>query len=363
MENKDEWVVVEDNSVGISDTEKILATEPEKTNEPYEANSDFVVVEDNSVTAPTIHKTDKPLIDGLPSSMDEWGNALDAIGYAYNNPVAKNVPDILKPTVSVGEGVRDVVLGTGAGINDTIADIIDFFDGDTNAVAEWLRQGAKELRNKQALKGGASSAVGEELGSMAVTTPIAGKATDLLFGAGSIAKQAINKGLTNKGIRANEIINKSSALEKQRMAQATDKYRNAKSKIDKLKVLNDIVRKDGKTIRTEVGEPSMPITMDAVVESLPNKIGKLVKDNYEKIIQVLPNNFGGTKASANRYLKAVEDVKNMLNVTDTEAQLIVERLANDTNMLQTATNALFKPASKTGSAIGALIGAGNEPNK
>jgi hypothetical protein len=92
---------------------------------------------------------------------------------------------MLKPTISVGEGLTDVVLGAGAGVNETLADIINLFDGDGNAVADWLKQGAESLRTKQ-FSDGAASAVGEELGSMATTAPIgsavgnvAGKAYDI----------------------------------------------------------------------------------------------------------------------------------------------------------------------------------------
>ena len=136
-------------------------------------------------------------IPGLPKNAQEWKEAGEGAAIAYNTPVTQDVPQVLKPTVSVGEGIVDTTLGVGAGINETFADIIDFFDGDGNAVADWLRQGAKDLKSKQFKSNGAGSAVGEELGNMAVTSAAGSAAGKVVGEAVSAGTKLAGKALPN----------------------------------------------------------------------------------------------------------------------------------------------------------------------
>ncbi len=140
---------------------------------------------------------------GLPKSTDEWVDAGKGAAVAYNQkPVTENVPAVLKNTANVSEGLIDSTLGVGAGINETFADIINFFDGDGNAVADWLRQGADDLRSKQFKQDGVMSAVGEKAGELAAGSAAGGAVGKLFGNAVKAADKVIPKPFREKSVRA-----------------------------------------------------------------------------------------------------------------------------------------------------------------
>ncbi len=133
---------------------------------------------------------------GMPTSLDAYKDVASGISNAY-----KGEGGLMGPTKSVIQGAGDMALGAGAGTNQFMADVINYFDGDENAVADWLQQGAADLRAKQSHQDGAAAAVGEELGTMAVTAPIGG-AIGKLFGKGyDAANKAIRTNTGRKSLR------------------------------------------------------------------------------------------------------------------------------------------------------------------
>jgi hypothetical protein len=263
----------------------------------------------------------------------------------------------------MGKGLSDLINAGMIGADTTAADIINFFDSK-NAGADDLRERALSREQDLNYPDGAATAVGEEIGSMATTAPIGGKATDLLLGGGKAIGQAVNKATMNRGSRVlDRELNKFNEIRARATKAKTDGEETIRNGLVNGTIDSDTAGKALSKVHSEYDDMIASIpkvgSKDAIktpqLSLLTELIGKVspttknfIERNYERILAT----FGNDTASMNRFI----DEYNKLKLDGFSDKVIRNKLLRDTIPSKTATDALFKPNSKAGNAIGALLG-------
>jgi len=253
-----------------------------------------------------------------------------------------------------GKGVSDLINGGFIGMDATVADLINFFDGD-NSVADHYRGLAQERTNNANYPEGAATAVGQEAGAMAIAAPIGGKATDLVLGSGKMVGNVIKK-------RVGKLASKGEA----NIVKNVDRINNtSKSQLKDIETLRTVAPNlsDDLTIQAnklnkqrvkDVGDamspkpPSLNLVSEAV---------GLISPSTKKLIDTLYDRAGSIVSSRaavqvkRRFEKELRDK----GYQDDVIARVWRSITNKSNS-KTAVDSLIKSPNKAGSAVGALMG-------
>jgi len=271
---------------------------------------------------------------GMPKTLDTWKDVGEGALIASDTPVT--------------EAVTDLTLGAGAGVNDLMASVSDYFGGDDNKVSEFFRTGSRLLRDKMYTKDGVADAVGSEVGSMAVSGPAGGKAVDLLLGSGKIVGNAVKRQV---GRKSQQAIDDQVA----RSNRVSDRVKSGKGTkdTDELNAELNAFQKGFERNTKSPKSPQIGIISETIGKLSPTA-EKIIDKYYSKILSPISK----SAATENRFGFIKEMMEN--GYSNRQAVAAWSKLTNPQSAGKTATDALFKSPSKTGSAVGALFGSGTE---
>jgi hypothetical protein len=249
-----------------------------------------------------------------------WEGVKEASGYNSGNMLTE-----------VGKGLEDLLNAGMAGMDTTVADLINMVDSD-NSVADHYRKLGEDRLKAANYPDGAATAVGEELGSMAVEAPVGGKVADALLGTGK---------LVGKGYRA-AANNRKAARE----AQEVDVY-------DKNQAFNK-----GSTTVMKDELPKSPA--ESLLKGLAPDIVELIKKYKNRLLAPVSK-----RAAQKEAVEFVESLK-AKGVSPERANAIYGEVSGSANLKgagKTVSDAIFKSPSKKGGVAGILAGQNREDNK
>ncbi len=279
------------------------------------------------------------------TSPKDYGRAVEGMGIASGiteDISAKQNPATGEPITraenivgEVGEGLGNLYDGSLTGMNQMAADIaglvgLDSVDELYSALADKRRGSIQERSGDNS----AAGAVGEELGGMAVVAPIGGKATDLLLGGGKMAKNLVGRRIDKlagkEGSRLLDIAKKSELRLKEGLDMSP-----AISEFSKLAVPKP---------------PAISLVTEGISKVSPTT-AKVIDKYWAKLLAPMSQ-----KAAFKVQHDAVQALR-ATGLSQAEANLAYKRMVVEAGRYgKTATEALLKTPSKTGSAVGALLG-------
>jgi len=231
----------------------------------------------------------------------------------------------------VGKGLGDLLNSGMAGMDTTVADLINLVDTD-NSVADHYRKLGTDRLSANYNPDGAAAAVGQTIGGMAVEAPIGGKAVDLLLSTGKIAGKTY-RGLANRKVKQSEALTK------------TTKEANAD-----FNVANNIPKPKVQVTRSNAAPktPGLSFVSDTIGKLSP-AASKVLDKYWAKLLAPVSKR------------AAMEEQGNFINelimsgVSKGRANNIYDEVVKQASTKgKTAIDALFKPISPKATALSAI---------
>ena len=179
----------------------------------------------------------------------------------------------------MGKGVSDLINGGFIGMDATVADLINFFDGD-NSVADHYRGLAQERTNNANYPEGAATAVGQEAGAMAVEAPLIGKAIDVGLGGAKIAKNALYNAPVTRRAKAWNVANEKTVKENSMFAE---KEINKNPFVDKESLM-------GKPKAGAIPETPTVTGITDLISKLSPSLAKIIRGYWTDLIAPISKN-------------------------------------------------------------------------
>ena len=301
----------------------------------------------------------KPGDKGFEYNAENLGKAYDGLNISLGvtplpednqdktSQVITNGDRVRAPFRETGEAVVNTAVGFGKGVNDILAQLTDLVGADK--ATKFLKENSDYYADKIP-ENSAGAAIGQELGSMAVTAPAGTVAGKLLGAAVKAVPKAARKAIYKSG-------RKEDLLQSNTSGQL---FAKSVKKANEGKMTSEALKKSANTIE----EASQAVTAPPSVNAISDVIGKLspstkklVDEYYNLLITPII-----TKARAEAYSKARRElVDSGFSIDETEAILrtgnnLKSMIKEGTNRARTATNP--KPISK-GTMAGVLLGQNN----